>query len=272
MKRITFSIIVLLLLILVISCDSNEKFGEYMKEDVKESMFEFVSKYNEVVNNISNNSFEEESEDQTIFFSNELYCQNKVYSIAPSVLTNMDDIKRPNNTEWVKSLEIKYPQVYNLEDTLKRNCINKLLFENVISYHNILSNNDYINYTLNYKIMTCTDEMFSILFYGSVSDYHTETRFAHAITFDVKNEQKIGLDKFITINDSFVEDNLFTNFTVVENSFDNLEENKSFVEKYVLSYNKEAHLNDFYVRNDEIGIIIPTHNSMGYVTIEGKVD
>lgn len=202
-------------------------------------------------------------------YSRELYYQSEQYCIAPSEFSKKDMNRPEENTEWLKSLVIRYPQIYNWENNQKQSRINKFLYNKVMSYHSILSESDYINYSLDYKIMSANDDILSILFYGEVADYKTSNRFAFATTLNLKSEKEALLEDYIIIKDSFVEDFLFSRFYIVENNFDDVRDNLPFIEQFVLTYNENAHVNDFYIKDNTIGIIVPTHNSMGYIFVEG---
>ncbi len=272
MKRITFFTIVLMCFSLLVSCGVSNKPEEYIQADVQDIEKSTESQENVLGSDISDESHnEQEIQEEDKAFIKELYYQGQIYSIAPSALTNTDMDRPDNNNEWLKSLDINYPQIYGLEDVNMQNRINELLYDEVILYHNVLSDRSYINYSLNYEIMSSTDEEFSILFYGSVSDYRTENRFAYAITFDINEEKKMKLDDYYVVNDSFVTDDLFTKVEVIDNNFATLEENTPFVEQYVMDYDLAMHEDDFYITGDKIGIIIPTYNSMGYILIEGGI-
>ena len=197
-------------------------------------------------------------------------CKSYSYSIAPSELVNKDLDRPEDNSEWTKSLEIKYPQIYNLEDTEKQEKINDLLFKKITTQYNILENRDYIEYFSDYKITYADDERFSVLITGTVSDYRSSNRFAFAMTIDIANGEEISLEKVFEVNESFVENCLFSEFNVVDNNFEDISDNVPYVEQYVETYANNTHTNDFYVKEDGLGIIIPTHDSMGYILIEGN--
>ncbi|BCN29447.1 hypothetical protein [Anaeromicropila herbilytica] len=58
-------------------------------------------------------------------FNTKYYQETSNYSIAPSLITN-NDIQRPKeNVGWIKSLTIKYLQLYNMDDFKKVSKINK---------------------------------------------------------------------------------------------------------------------------------------------------
>ena len=204
--------------------------------------------------------------------SNKWYTKANNYCIAPSEFTNNDMVRPEDNTEWIKSLAIKYPRIYDLQDYEKEERLNDMIFKEVIYYHDIMENRDYIEYSVDYKIMEANDELISILFLGEVDDNHTSNRFAYAITIDIESEKKLELAKFFLIDKSFIKDYLYTKFEIVENNFENVSENTPFIQSFIESYSLFDHKNDFYIMGDDIGIIVPTYNSMGYIMIQGEMD
>lgn len=198
------------------------------------------------------------------------YAYGDQYGVAPGELSNKD-MKRPeNSSEWSKSLLIRYPQLYNLKDYDKEKRINDILYKEAAYYHDVLENRDYIEYKVDYQIMEADDNIISILFLGEVKDSQASNRFAQAVTIDIKSEKQMELGDFLVIDKSFVKDHLYTDFNVVENNFDDMAENTPFVESFVEDYGQSAHTDDYYIKGSNIGIIIPTHDSMGYILIEGN--
>lgn len=231
-----------------------------------------ISEHTMLKNNSSAKSIDDVVESETEdTFPDKWYAKVNGYGIAPSELTNIDMARPDDNTEWIKSLVIKYPQVYNLQDYEKEKRINDIIFKKVIYYNDILANRDYIEYSVDYKIMEANDEIISILFLGEVSDNHTSNRLAHTITIDIESEKKLELEKFFVIDESFIKDYLYTKFEIVDNNFENVSENTPFIESFIESYSQFSHKNDFYIMGEDIGIIVPTHNSMGYILIQGKI-
>lgn len=205
-------------------------------------------------------------------FSQKWYASTDKFGIAPGELTNIDLDRPDNNNEWNKTLEIKYPQVYNMEDSEKENRINDSLYKEAVNYHDVLSNRNYHDYRVDYQLMEVNQDVISILFLGEVSDLKTANSFAHAVTIDMNSESQLDLKDFLEINQSFVEENLYSKFDVVENNFDEKSDNTPFVETFVDDYELQAHTNDFYINGESIGIIIPTYNSMGYILLQGSVE
>ncbi len=269
MKRFVVFIVIIMNLMLI-SCGSNDvakKNAEatvMSSENLKEEPIKV--KVEEVEGDDENNTIEI-AED----FSSDLYFQNKVYSIAPSELLNRDLDRPEDNSEWIKSLIFKYPQLYNMEDGEKQKRINDIIYKKMITRHNVLENRDYIEYFTDYKIMYSDDEFFSVLFTGEVSDYRTSNRFAFGMTIDIEDGEEISLEKLFEVDDSFVENYLFSKFDVVENNFEDVLANVPYVEQFVETYSSNSHINDFYVKKDGLGIIIPTYNNMGYILIEGRL-
>lgn len=204
-------------------------------------------------------------------FSDKWYIKVNGYGIAPSELINNDMVRPNDNTEWIKSLKIRYPQIYNLKNNEKEKRLNYILFKEVINYHDIFENREYTEYSVDYKIMEANDEIISIIFVGEVSDHNISNRFAHAITVDIASERKLELEEFFVIDESFIKDNLHTKFEIIDNNFEDIEENTTFIKIFVESYAQFSHENDFYIMGDNIGIIVPTQNSMGYILIQGKI-
>lgn len=259
-KKLFRSIIIIFCFLLLGGCSSKVKNNERINDNGIQ------------VNGISNGSDEADSNSAVNDnnFPVKWYSDGNTYGVAPSELTNKD-MKRPeNNSEWVKTLLIRYPQLYNMEDYDKEKRINDILYKKAAYYHNVLESRDYIEYNVDYQIMKADDNIISILFLGEVTDSQASNRFAHAVTIDIKSEKQMELKDFLVINQSFVKDHLYTDFNVVENNFDDIAENTPFVEAYVENYGQSAHTNDYYIKGNNIGLIIPTHDSMGYILIEGK--
>lgn len=272
MKRVIVCTMLLISLFLVTSCSSNEVNNNH--EQTNEIKNQAISEVDEspLSNDAGENGIvKDEANDEEGELSHDLYYQSEQYSVAPSELSKKDMNRPEDNSEWLKSLVIRYPQIYNLEDYQRQSRINDFLYNKVISYHNILSKGEYINYTLNYKIMSANNDILSILYYGEIEDYRTENSFAFATTLKLESEKELLLKDYIIINDSFVEDYLFSRFDIVENKFEDVQENLPFIEQFVLTYNKNVHVNDFYIKDDTVGIIVPTHDSMGYILIEGDI-
>ncbi|GKX29356.1 hypothetical protein SH1V18_18360 [Vallitalea longa] len=241
------------------------------KNNVKE-VDEIINKDTMLKNDSSSksiNAADEKEIDDT--FPDKWYTKVKSYSIAPTELTNIDMARPDDNSEWIKSLIIKYPQIYNLKDIEKEKRINDMIYKEVLYYHDILDNRDYIDYSADYKIMEANEKNISILFTGEINDQKEANRFAHAITIDVDSEKKLELQDFYHIDESFVNDYLFVKFEIVENNFEDISENIPFIESYIELYSQIPHAKDFYIVGDNIGIIVPTHNSMGYILLQGKM-
>lgn len=273
MNRFIVFTMLLICLFLVTACSSNEIIDNREKNnEIKNEAISEVDESKSSNDTGENDVVKNETNDKDDEFSSEMYYQSEQYSIAPSELLKKDMNRPEDNSEWLKSLAIRYPQIYNLEDNQRQSRINDFLYSKVMSYHNILSEREYINYILDYKIMSANDDTLSILFYGEVEDYQTENSFAFATTLNLETEKEVLLKDYIIINDSFVEDFLFSKFDIVENKFEDIHHNIPFIEQFVLTYNKNVHVNDFYVKDNTIGIIVPTHNSMGYVLIEGNIE
>lgn len=205
-------------------------------------------------------------------FSDKWYAKVNGYGIAPSELNNNDMVRPDDNTDWIKSLKIRYPQIYNMKNNEKEKLLNNILFKEVINYHDVLENREYTEYSVDYKIMEANNEIISILFTGEVSDHHISNRFAHAITVNINSERKLDLEEFYVIDKSFIKNYLYTKFEIVDNNFEDMEENTPYIKTFVESYSLFSHENDFYIMGNDIGIIVPTHNSMGYILMQGKID
>ena len=271
MRNLVVFIMIIMNLMLVSGCSSNDvakknneaTVVEMTSENLKEEPIKVKTEETEVGD-------EENTMEIPKDFSSDVYFQSKLYSIAPSELINRDMDRPEENSEWIKSLKISYPQLYNLEDTEKQAKINDLIFKKVITQHEILENRDYIEYLSDYKIMYSDDKFFSVLFTGEVSDYRASNSFAFAMTINIEDGEEISLEKLFKVDGSFIENYLFSKFYVVDNNFDDVLDNVPYVEQYVESYSSNSHTNDFYVKKDSLGIIIPTYDSMGYILIEGK--
>ncbi len=205
-------------------------------------------------------------------FSDKWYASTGRFEIAPGELTNKDLARPDNNDGWTKTLEIKYPQIYNMEDSEKENRINDTLYKEAVNYHDVLTNRNYHDYRVDYQLMEVNQDIVSILFLGEVSDLKTANSFAHAVTIDMNTELQLELKDFLDIEQSFVEEHLYTDFDVVENNFDEKSDNTPFIETFVNDYELQSHINDFYINGDKIGIIIPTYNSMGYILLQGNFE
>ncbi|WOO34605.1 hypothetical protein R2R35_12410 [Anaerocolumna sp. AGMB13020] len=205
-------------------------------------------------------------------FSDKWYASTGRFEIAPGELTNIDLARPDNNNGWTKTLEIKYPQIYNMEDSEKETRINDTLYKEAVNYHDVLTNRSYHDYRVDYQLMEVNQDIVSILFLGEVSDLKTANSFAHAVTIDMNTELQLELKDFLDIEQSFVEDHLYTDFDVVENNFDEKSDNTPFIETFVNDYELQSHMNDFYINGDKIGIIIPTYNSMGYILLQGNFE
>lgn len=265
MRKLLAFIIIIINIVLISSCGLNNtrKNAEATKMNNEKQTEESIEVRTEEV--VKDKEIDKD-------FSSDLYSQNKVYSIAPSELLDRDLERPDDNTEWTKSLTIMYPQLYNMEDGEKQKKINDLIFKKVITHHNILENRDYIEYHIDYKIMHSDDEFFSILFTGEVSDYRSSNRFAFGITINIEDGVEMSLESFFKVDKFFVKNYLFSKFDVVENNFKDVSENIPYVERYIDDYSDNPHINDFYIKEDTLGMIIPTYNSMGYIIIEGKLE
>ncbi len=272
MKRFIIFKVILINVFLCISCSYN-KIDDY-NEQTKATNNISISEIDDASSNNrgKNEIVKTEINDKGGKLSHELYYQSEKYSIAPSELSKYDMSRPEDNSEWLKSLVIQYPQIYNLKDNQKQLRLNDFLCNKVISYHDILFDRDYIEYTLNYKIMSANNYIISILFYGEIVNTKTINNFAFATTLNIESEEEEELNDYIIIKDSSVEDYLFSSFDVVENTYENIEEHLPFIEKFVLTYDKNVHVNNFYVKDATLGIIIPTHDNRGYILIEGDFE
>ena len=226
-----------------------------------------------VFSSVSNNVNKKVSLERNENLFGDLYVKNNIYSVAPSELSNKDLERPKDNTDWTRSLRIYYPQLYNMEDDKRQNKINDLIYKKVMAYNSVLlEDRDYTDYIINYKIMSSNSELFSVLFLGEVSDYKTSTRVAFGISINIKDGEEISLDKLFEVDDSFVENYLFSKFSIVNNNFNDVKENIPYIEKFVKNYSVGIHNNDFYVKNGGVGIIIPTDDSMGYILIEERFE
>jgi len=271
MKRFLVYIVIIMTLSLMTSCgfnDVDEKNDEVT--EIEMSRDNQKDEPSEVKTEDVKGGNEDNVIEVTEDFSSDLYFQGELYSIAPSEISNADMERPDDNSEWLKSLKIKYPQLYNMEDTENQKRINELLYKKVVSHHNILENRKYIDYFISYQIMYSNDELFSVLFKGEVSEHQTANSFAFAITINIEDAEEICLEDLFMVNESFIENYLFSKFEVVENNFEDVEENIPYVEQFVESFSSHSHMNDFYIKEEVLGIIIPTYNSMGYMLIEGK--
>jgi hypothetical protein len=215
-----------------------------------------------------------EKEDQSTVkdtsFDSKHYIIRKKYGVAPSILKN-DDMPRPEeNKEWIRSLSISYPQLYNLMDTDKEKRINDVLFKEALSIRDVINDRDYIEYKIDYRIMEANDKVLSVLFTGFINSPQKTNNIAYTVTIDLSKETLIDLSEYFKIDENFVEEHLHHDFKVVENNFDKLSENNPFVVEYVKNYNENAHEHDFYIKNGTIGLVIPAPQAMGYILIEGK--
>lgn len=68
----------------------------------------------EVLSKSSNTIVNIEPEEE---YEKRRYILTKNYGLAPRVLSDIDSNRPKENHEWIKSLIIKYPQFYNIEDT-----------------------------------------------------------------------------------------------------------------------------------------------------------
>ncbi len=221
-----------------------------------------------------NSSVEKENQsevnDNKTLFDPKYYFASNYYGVAPSILKN-DDMPRPEeNKEWIKSLEITYPQLYNMEDIDKEEHINDILFKEALNIRDIFNNRNYIEYNINYIIMEATDKVLSILFTGFIESPQKANNIAYSVTIDLSDERLMDLSEYFIINESFVEKHLHKDFKVVENNFENLNENNPFVEEYVKNYDQETHKHDFYIKDETLGLIISAPQAMGYILLEGK--
>ncbi|SHO53124.1 hypothetical protein [Anaerocolumna xylanovorans] len=257
LKKLRKNVVIILCILIFVACSSKDSNNEGKKDNPIKA----------VSNTVSESEKEEDNK-----FPVKWYADVNEYGIAPSELTSKDMERPENSSEWTKTLVIKYPQLYNLEDYEKEKNINDMLYREAAYYHDTLGSRDYIEYSVDYEIMEANDDRISILFLGEVSDHQTSNRFAHAITIDIKSEKQLELKDFLMIDKSFVEDHLYTDFDVVENNFDDVTDNTPFVEAFVESFEQAAHTNDFYIKGSDIGIIIPTHDSMGYILIQGNIE
>lgn len=208
--------------------------------------------------------------DNKASFNPEHYILTKDYGVAPSVLKNEDMPRPEENKEWTKSLIIRYPQLYNMEDVEKEERVNDVLFKEALNIRDVMNNRNYIEYKIDYKVMEANEKILSVLFTGFIKSPQKANNLAYSITIDLKKERLMDLSEFYTIEKSFVGSYLHKDFKVVENNFESLNENNPYVEEYVRNYNQNTHKHDFYIKNKTLGLIIPASQAMGYILLEGK--
>ncbi len=208
--------------------------------------------------------------DNKASFDHKHYITNKDYGVAPRVLKNEDMPRPEGNKEWIKSLTICYPQLYNMEDIDKEERINDVLFKEVLNIRDVMNNRNYVEYDIDYRIIEANEKILSVLFTGFIKSPQKANNLAYSVTIDLNKERIMDLSEFFKIDKSFVESHLHKDFKVVENNFENLKENDPYVEEYVKNYNQNTHKHDFYINNGTLGLIIPAPQAMGYILIEGK--
>lgn len=269
-KKTLSSIVIIACFLLLGGCSAKAGNNERINDN-KTQVKEISDSPDETNSNNSVKDTEVKHEDDSKF-PVKWYTYGNKYGVAPGELTNKDMERPENNNEWVKTLLIRYPQLYNMEAYDKEQRINDLLYKEAAYYHDVLESRDYSEYNVDYQIMEADDNIISILFLGEVTDNQSSNRFAHAVTIDIESGKQMELKDFLMIDKSFVKNHLNTDFKVVDNNFDDAAENTPFVKSFVANYEKSAHTNDYYVKGSDIGIIIPTHNSMGYILIEGSIE
>lgn len=197
------------------------------------------------------------------------YRTSESYSIGLSVIENKDMSRPEGNKEWIKTLKINYPQIYNMEDYDKEVRLNNLLINAAMNKMDFINERDYIDYTINYKIMEVNENILSILFIGESHYPGRAYNMAYTITIDLTTEKVMDLSEFYIVNNEFFLDHYdHGRFRLVENNFENIDDNKLFIEEYMKDYNNKTHAHDFYIIGDNIGIIIPVPQAMGYIILE----
>ena len=154
-----------------------------------------------------------------------------------------------------KSLIIRYPQLYNMKDVEKEERVNNVLFKEVLNIRDVMNNRNYIEYNIDYKVMESNEKILSVLFTGFIKSSQKANSIAYSVTIDLTKEKLMDLSEF---------------YKVVENNFDNLNENNPYIEEYVRDYNQNIHNHDFYIKNGTLGLIIPAPQAIGYILLEGK--
>lgn len=207
-----------------------------------------------------------------ISFDTKHYASNKYYGVALSTLTNNDMPRPEENERWLKSLTINYPQIYNLKDVDKEERINDVLFQEALNIRDVISNRKYIEYNIDYEIMEASDEAISILFTGFSHTPNKANDIIHAVTINIKDERIMNLSEFYKIDKSLLEKLKTKDFVPTEDKISDFNQIYKLVEGYIESYNQAEHLNDFYIRNGTLGLIIPAPQSMNYFILEGKIE
>lgn len=129
------------------------------------------------------------------------------------------------------NIKISYPQI--ISDTVDLNTVNKVIYEQIISFPNFIYGTDYTDLEVNidYKVFL-SDEFISIAFngWGNVKSAAYPTDHYFTINFSLDNYKRICLGDVYKVDTSFV--NLFK--TALLEQYD-----KEIVEIFEADYNDE---------------------------------
>lgn len=288
MKKFLLFIIITFVLFTCTSCGNKNVIDENSLKNETESLIKdngISSESKKLAVNISSSPAKNEdmpnpdeqeiqplNKDDKSIFDSKYYQKNENYGVAPSVMNNNDMPRPEDNKEWLKSLTISYPQLYNMKDIDSEERLNDILFKEALNIRDVINNRNYTDYNIDYSIMEASDKVLSVLFTGFIESPQKANSIAYSVTIDLSKERLMDLSEYFKIDESFVENHLHKDFKVLENNFDDLNENNTFVEEYVKNYNQIDHLHDYYITSKTLGLIIPAPQAMGYIILEGKIE
>lgn len=271
MRRIRTKVIAILVMMSITLTSCTQREDKLIKDNLSNQVIEEEAP--DSLNQKENNQSEQsEVIDNETTFDPRYYTLNENYGIALSTLENNDKPRPEENENWIRSLTINYPQVYNMEDTEKQNRLNDILFKEALNIRDILNDIDYIEYRIDYEIMEANEDVISILFTGHVYDFAHANEIVDTVTIDLNTERFMDLSDYYKVDKSFLGKVKNNEFKPTEDKIRDTDEMNELVAEYVSSYSDEQHLHDFYIKDGTIGLVIPAPQAMNYFIIEGLLD
>ena len=194
------------------------------------------------------------------------------YIIMPSTLKDYEGSRREDLTNWMRSVEILYPQIYLVSNDYDQSAewekkINQKLFQegfHILGESGLLEREkEYV--TIHYDITQLSERMISLCYYGF---RHIPTRsysYISGITIDLDSGEVMALSDFLSIDKELLY------VQIANNEFEIINDAPPFelqTEGYIAAFiNQENHVNDFYIKDNRVCLVIPTSGNYGFYTV-----
>ena len=198
--------------------------------------------------------------------------ETEKYIIIPSTLKDYEGSRRDALTNWMRSVEILYPQIYLVSNDYDQSVelerkINQVLFQNgfnIIGEAGLLEREkEYI--TIHYDITQLSERMISLCYYGF---RHIPTRsysYICGITIDLESGEAMALSNFLSVDKYLLYVQIANNEFEIINNVPPFElQTEGYIDTFI---KQESHINDFYIKDDRVCLVIPTSSNYGFYTV-----